>query len=510
MRVGTRETPSLKRNTLSLAHVFGFALAGVLAAIAPIEVGPAIGAVGPAAIWPVILGYLLVALISIPIFEYTRIVPFAGGYYGLAELGYGLAAGKFTALANYIYSIFVQASNAAFASWLIIDTTYLIFNVLPPIWVWFLIAIVTLLISFALAILEVKNLGNVVFYSNIIMTIVVVIFAIYVIARSPYNSFYYLNPVNSIGGWSGLFFATAIVGYYFYTGYGSSLFYTEETKSATLITWIAIYLSLTFSAFVIAINAYSEVVAVPLKDLSAVASAPIPQLASWVYYVPTSALLILNILLALVSFIAFGGYGGSQARLLWAMARDNFIKSEWLKRLHLKRNVPVNAALLSLILSLIATFGIAGAVFAVYGYSADTVALVWPVTATIGSLTWYFHHFIPELGLWGFLRKHPEIKWSAFRKYVAGLIVPIAGIAFFTYTFYEGIISNLVEPYFAAVLVALISMAGAAIYVAYKARKGDLGESVVHYMLAEMGKLTGKGQDGGQSQGGEQGKGQGK
>lgn len=111
------------------------------------------------------------------------------------------------------------------------------------------------------------------------------------------------------------------------------------------------------------------------------------------------------------------------------------------------------------------------------------------MAATAGSIAWYFHHFIPEVGLWGFLRRHPEVKWSTLRKYLSGLVIPIAGIAFFIFTFYEGIISNLAEPYFAMVLAAIIPTAGAAIYVAYKARRGELGESVVNYMLAEMGKL---------------------
>ena len=39
-----------------------------------------------AAIWPIILGYVLFVLVSFPILEYTRIAPFAGGYYGQSKV----------------------------------------------------------------------------------------------------------------------------------------------------------------------------------------------------------------------------------------------------------------------------------------------------------------------------------------------------------------------------------------------------------------------------------------
>jgi hypothetical protein len=51
---------------------------------------------------------------------------------------------------------------------------------------------------------------------------------------------------------------------------------------------------------------------------------------------------------------------------------------------------------------------------------------------------------------------------------------------------------NLAEPYFAFVAASLSVMAGVAAYTAYKARAGQLGESVVTHMAAEAdGKTSG-------------------
>ncbi|BDB99749.1 hypothetical protein [Saccharolobus caldissimus] len=95
-------------------------------------------------------------------------------------------------------------------------------------------------------------------FAIILGLIIVIAFSVSVIARSPYNSAYYLNPSNSTSGLSGIFLATAIAGFFTFVGYGNPLFYTEETKESKRVTWIAIYLSLTISALVIALTAYSE------------------------------------------------------------------------------------------------------------------------------------------------------------------------------------------------------------------------------------------------------------
>lgn len=74
--------------------------------------GGFIGTAGSAAIYVGVLGVAVVVLVSLPILEYTRLVKFSGGYYGLAELGFGKAVGKYTALVNYFFYVFWQVGNS--------------------------------------------------------------------------------------------------------------------------------------------------------------------------------------------------------------------------------------------------------------------------------------------------------------------------------------------------------------------------------------------------------------
>ncbi|GGM70390.1 amino acid transporter [Thermogymnomonas acidicola] len=492
MQNNVSNTTGLRRNSVSFAGMVMLTLAGVLAIIGPIEIASFIGDAGPAAMWPVILGYLLFVLVSLPILEYTRIAPFAGGYYGLAELGFGRKAGKFTSLSNYFFYNFWQMANAFFIGWLAIDTVYIIYGIMLPIWFWLLICVLTLVITLVMTIQPARLLSRILVIVMVATTVLVTAFTIYVIARSPYNSAYYINPANSPSGFTGIALATAVLGFYLFAGYGAALFYGEEGVQARRTLWKAVYVGLTISAVVIALSAYSEVVSVPKSDLANVGQASIPQLVTWIHYIPAGVLVGLNMFILVVSMIAYGAGGGSQARLLWAMSRDNFIKSQWLRKLDEKTQVPRRAAMVNFAFALFTVLVVAAVLVKVYGYNADTVSLGFFVAGTTSTILWYFHHFVPEFGLYAFLSRHREIKFSTARKVLSGLVVPIGGTALFVYTFYEGIIGNLVEPYFGFVVMALLIVVGVIAYTLYKARKGELGESVVSYMVAEAGREGGE------------------
>lgn len=478
---------SLARNSTGLLGLVVISLAGVLAIIGPMEVAAFIGVSGPAAIWPVIIGFVLFLLVSLPILEYTKITSFAGGYYGLAELGFGKAVGKYTALSNFFFYNFWQMTNAFGMSAILLDSIYLVLHMLIPIWLWLLLAIGVLVVTNLISILPTKRLAIILTAITIVTLAIVVIFTLFVIAKSPFNSVYYLNPANSYSGFTGIATGTAIYGFFLYVGYGTTLFFSEEGRNAKRNVWRAIYLGLGISAVVIALSAYSEVVSVPLSSLSSVSSATLPQLVTWNHYIPSTVLLGFNILVFVISIMSFGAGGGSQSRLLWSMSRDSFIKSKWLRRLSSKNNVPVNAVIAQFVLALATVLVVAVAMIGFYGYSPTTVTVAWFAAGTAGTIIWYFHHFIPEFGLYPFLRKHPNLKYPAFRKYVAGLIVPIGGTALFIYTFYVGIVADLVEPYFAFVIVDTIILIVIAFFVAYKGHRGEIGDSTVSYMAAEAG-----------------------
>ncbi|MEM0050449.1 MAG: APC family permease [Candidatus Micrarchaeia archaeon] len=480
--------PELAKGSIGLLGLTIISMAGILAIIGPMEVAPFISSAGPAAIWPVIVGFILFLIVSLPILEYTKLTPFAGGYYGLAELGFGRAMGKYTATTNYVFYLLWQMTNAFAMPAILMNALYLLYGIMLPIWAWLLISALTLGITNGISSLHVKNLSKVLVIITIITTVIVAAFTIYVIARSPFNSFYFLNPLNSYSGFTGIATGTAIYGFFLYVGYGSTLFYSEEAKHGRRDVWRAVYLSLGISTVVIALAAYSELVSVPMSQFSTITSSTLPMMVTWIHYIPASFLLGLTILVVLISMVSFGAGGGSQSRLMWSMARDKFIDVAWLRKLN-KSKVPVNAIIFQLLVSFIMVLIVAFSMVKIYGYSISTVTTAWFLGGAAGTIVWYFHHFIPEFGLFPYLRKHKEIKYSIGRRWIIGLIIPIAGTALFIYTFYVGIISDLVEPYFAFLIADVIVLVMLAFFVYYKAKKKALGDSVVSYMAAEAEKI---------------------
>jgi amino acid transporter len=460
-------------------------MAGVLAIIGPMEVASFIGASGPAAMWPVILGFILFLIVSLPILEYTKITTFTGGYYGLAELGFGRAVGKYTSMTNYVFYLFWQVTNFFAMSAITIDTLQVLYGIKIPIWGWILLGTLIILVTNVTGALHPRRLSKVLIVITTITTMVVVVFIIYVIIKTPFNSTYFLNPANSYSGFKGIAAGTAIYGFFLYVGYGTTLFFSEESTNGRKDVWRAVYLGLALSAIVIALSAYSEVAAVPSSQFSAVSSATLPELVTWIHYVPASALLILNLFVVIISMLSFGAGAGAQSRLMWAMTRDGFIKNKWLNTLSKKNRTPVNSIIFQFIVILIMALTIAFTLTYFYGYSLTTITTAWFVCGSAGTILWYFHHFIPEFGLFPFLNKNSNIKYSLFRKWIIGLALPIAGTALFIYTFYLGIISDLAEPYFAFVIVDLIILLGILSFIVYKVKTKSIGGSTVEYMVTE-------------------------
>ncbi|MFB6490616.1 MAG: APC family permease [Thermoproteus sp. AZ2] len=270
---------------ISFRGLFALALAGILPVGAPLGIAPIIKYAGPASIWPVLLGYLLVLISSLPVLEYARLSPFAGGYYGLAELGLGLFAGKYTALMNYIYYVVWQAQNALLAGWLLTSLLASAYGGGPPAWLWAAAVEGVLILSYLGAVAPPKRYSEDVLFAVLAgSTAFTVALSLYVVAKSHYNSLDYLSPLSAPPGAIAL--ATAVMGFWLYVGYGTPLFYSEEGANPTRDIWRAITLALTLSAAVYALSAYSIIAAVPPSDLAALESAPMPMYYAWSSYLP--------------------------------------------------------------------------------------------------------------------------------------------------------------------------------------------------------------------------------
>ncbi len=428
-----------------------------------------------------ILGALLILLATIPILEYSRIASFAGGYYGLAEIGFGKAVGKFVAMENLFYFIsFDVLTSTAFAYVIYSSLTYVTSYVLP-VSLFISISIIFMFAMFLVTVLDLSISAKAVIFSGILQIIVLVIYSLIVILRSPYNSLEAFNPSVAPGGLSGLFLGVILAGFLFYTGYGVPLFFAEEGKAPFKDVWKAIVVGVIIPTVVGVLAIYSEVVAVGLSHASKLSSELSPGLAAYLPYLGIPAA-IFFILVALLGQ-GFGGFvpGMTTARLIYSMGRDKFFKSDWITKVS-RRGIPVNAAIINLILGIVATALDEGLMIHFYGLSQGAFDALF-LSGSMAVAFWFIHHIIPDISLAFYLRKK-GIKILKLRSFITSILAPAGAVILFVYSFYEGY-SSLTEPYFGGLLFVLVSMVVVAIYVAIKHARNTLGMSYVERTISE-------------------------
>jgi amino acid transporter len=422
-----------------------------------------------------IIGALLILLATVPILEYSRIASFSGGYYGLAELAFGKSVGKFVGLENLFYFFsFDVLTSTAFAYVIYTSLTY-VSNYTLPSWAFIAISIAFMFGMFFITVLDLSISAKVVIISGILQVIVLVTYALVVIAKSPYNSIQAFNPSSAPSGLSGLFLGVILAGFLFYTGYGVPLFFSEEGKASFKDVWKAIVIGVVIPTIVGVIAIYSEVVAVGLPHAAALSSDLSPGLAAFIPYLGIPAAIIF-IIVALLGQ-GFGGFvpGMTTARLLYSMSRDGFIGSKSLNKVS-KKGIPVNAAIANLVIGIIVTVIDEVVMIHFYGLSQGVFDALF-LAGSMAVAFWFVHHIIPDISLAVYLYKK-KISLLKPRNLLISILAPIGAVSLFVYSFYEGY-SSLTEPYFGGLIFVLISMFAVIIYVAIKYVRGTLGESFI-------------------------------
>jgi len=170
-------------------------------------------------------------LASIPILEYARLTSFAGGYYGLTELGFGKAVGKFVSLMNLVYFLFFDVlTSTAFAYVIYTSLIYLMNGYILPSWIYVLISVLFFIAMYIVSVIDLKVAAKWIIFSGVIQILILLVYGAYVIIKTPYNSLQAFNPNVAPGGFSGLFLGVILAGFLFYTGYGVPLSFLKRER----------------------------------------------------------------------------------------------------------------------------------------------------------------------------------------------------------------------------------------------------------------------------------------
>lgn len=428
-----------------------------------------------------LIGMIFIMFASVPILEYTRFVPFAGGYYGLAELGFGKATGKWVALGYVASEIFGSGIlQAAFVPLIPFYAIYAIYGILLPSWLFVLIEVLVLVWAFVTSVTKVSMTFRIIIWVVIAQIILAVGFSLYGLTTVHHLNFKPFSLQPSVGI-SGLFLGVILSGFLFYSGYGTSLPFSEEGKSRSTL-WKAILISLVVTTVVGMLSMYAEVEMIGPTGLASFVSSSNPAITAFYPLLGPIWIFILLGLYIISTMVVATGILGAGARVTYSLGRDSFFTSgrvnEYLSSLSRKTNTPFGAALVIFILDLISTIAITLLMFHFYGYYQGMFYSVFLAGSVFVSM-WYFHHIVPDLAM---IRAMPKVfkrKLTTPRNLFVSVISPIGGAILFVYAYYEGY-SSLTEPYTAGLIFVFIVMGILAVWVAVKHHNKTLGKSFVN------------------------------
>ncbi|MEM0134865.1 MAG: APC family permease [Thermoplasmatales archaeon] len=470
----------LKNKKITLMELVFISMAGIYPMAWVIaNSGAAVTYAGFAAPLVPIIGGIFILLVTVPILEYTRFTKFAGGYYGLAELGFGKAAGKFVALENVAYYIVMMLVNANAIPFFLSSALYYMAGYLLPIYVYILLAVLLDIIAFFVTIYNLKLVSKFIIGAVSLEIIIAVIVSAVSILRTPYNSVAAFSFSSLPSGTAGLFLGVAVAGFLYYTTYGTNLFFSEEVSKHTDI-WKSIVLSVSLMTILGIFVIYAEVAGIGPTSVNSIPSDWNPGVIAFTPYIGhTVVVLMVGVALfgaALPTLLV--GLGGS--RVLYSMGRDRFFSkktNEFLTRLNPKYDTPQSSALLILFITLVLIVVEDLLLIHFYGtFLGYVYGFLFP--ASIGTALWFIHHAIPQFSMQGVYRKQLKQSLKKPRNLIIGVAAPIFGSGLFIYSFYEGY-SSLPEPYFAGLILVFAVTIASIVIIAVKYKNKSLGESFI-------------------------------
>lgn len=451
----------LKSNQIGL---FGLMFQG-LGGIAPIGIffaliGAAEFAYGAMAL-VFIVGLAGALLSANTVYQYSKHIASAKGYYGYVQHGLGKPISAFT---SYTY-VFYAAANAAglilFYLFGFSSSINEVFNVNIPWWLGiFYIAIIMVVVAAGMY-LGIKPSVKLMIILGLAQIIVLAVISTIFVAKAPDNSF---KPFTPYVGASGIFLGFTAIGYLGYSGYGTILSLGEEAKLPRHNIKLAIIGIFILSAFSWIYAAYATTVAWGISDMSSFVSATVPAVILSSKYVGLFGTAVMVLLYDIVAYTLINAFLTSGSRVIFAMGRDNLLHKRF-SRVSEKRGSPTMGIAtilgITVIMAIITTIVLATK----YGLTTGIVDayIFLGVLTTLAALS---VHGITSISLM-FSGKSKKLGSINLMKYFTWFIIPAGSIILTLIALYYSLL-GIAFPFEAAPIIFVIFWVVLGVYMYVK------------------------------------------
>ncbi|PSN93568.1 hypothetical protein B9Q04_08475 [Candidatus Marsarchaeota G2 archaeon BE_D] len=354
------------------------------------------------------------------IFQYSKKIAGASGYYGYVNAGLGKHPAVFTAYLYVLYAVFNISFLILIYAWAFSGSINLILGTSLPNAVGVIFVLAVTLLSFFVVYRGLRPSALALSILGIIQIAIVVVVSAIFISKVPSPT---LTPftIQKNPGLTGLFLGVVTGSYLSYAGYGTVVALGEEAKAPKRTVGRAVIFVILIATAYYVLGSYSTTSLWGLNNMSNFASSGYPGAILAKEYIGVGVAAIIILLYNFVMFTPVVAFLNSVSRVMYAMGRDGILPARF-QRLHPKLATPTFS--LWFILGLIgATTIILGGIFyALYGFS-NGLFDAWLFAAIVTTVSTLIIHGMVNVSLGFSAKKWPDR--NVFYHYVAPAISTI-------------------------------------------------------------------------------------
>ncbi|MEM0121183.1 MAG: APC family permease [Thermoprotei archaeon] len=363
------------------------------------------------------------------IFQYSKRVIGAQGYYGYVRDGVGRHAAVYTAYLYVFYAVFNISFLILIYAWAFSGSINLILGTSLPNFAGVLFVLVVTLLSFFVVYRGLRPSAVSLSILGIIQIAIVVVVSAIFIGKVPSPS---LTPfmIQKDPGVTGLFLGVVTGSYLAYAGYGTVVSLGEEAKAPKKTIGRAVVAVILIATAYYVLGSYSTTSLWGLNNMANFASSGYPGAILAKEYIGVGVAALIILLYNFVMFSPIVAFLNSVSRVMYAMGRDGLLPTRF-KSLHPKLSTPTYSLWVVLGLVAATTIILGGVFYALYGFS-NGLFDAWLFAATATTISTLIVHGVTNVSL-GFSAR----KWAdrnLFYHYVAPAISTLVIIVVLYYS----------------------------------------------------------------------------
>ena len=391
-----------------------------------------------------LIGMGAVLLAANTVYQFSRIVSHAGGYYAYVARGMGRSAGIFTGFQYVLYQVANLGLEFLIVIWGFSKGINYALGTNLPVWTGIIYMGAMTVLSFYFMSKGIKPSLRLVMFIGLIQLAAILIISLAVIGQAPDNTFTTFTPQYALGGWHGVFLGFIVGSYLSFAGYGSVVPMGEEARAPSKTIGRAVLYVVLLAGLVFVLGSYAMTVGYGISNMTGFVNAVIPGFQVTREYLGVGGVYLY--LLAVTFISTYGtvvGMGTPLTRVTFALARDGALPGFLAKTD--ASGTPYNAVRFTFAVSVAFAALTGGLFWYFYGFYTG-LYFAWAIFATIATLGTLLIHVLSNTSL--------SLMSIASKKWVLWLLVPTATSAIMMVAIYYSLL-GITMPFLVAPIVVL-------------------------------------------------------